>query len=264
MGGPLGEREEQLAVVYDAIYGERDDVAFWRAMAAAASGPVLELGCGTGRILLPLARAGHDITGLDLTPHMLARCRAKLEQEPAAVRTRVRLVQGDMTAFDLGRRFALVTIPFAGFQHLRTVEQQLACLGCCLSHLLPGGRLVLDLPNPDPAPPSHASADEAVEGEASAQVAELPGGARVRWWATVLEYDRATQCHEYELTYEVTEAGGAVTRLQETFPLRYIFRYELEHLLVRAGFRLEALYGDHDAAPFAGGSPALIAVATPA
>jgi SAM-dependent methyltransferase len=260
----LGDSREQLAAVYDTIYDGRDDVAFWQAMAAAAPGPLLELGCGTGRILLPLARAGHEVTGLDLAPHMLARCRAKLEQEPAGVRARVRLVQGDMTSFDLGRRFSLLTIPFAGFQHLRTVEQQLACLSCCRAHLLPGGRLVLDLPNPDPAPPSHASADEAGEGEAYAQVVELPDGACLRWWATVLDYDRATQCHEYELTYEVTAVGGAVTRLSETFPLRYVFRYELEHLLVRAGFRLEALYGDHDASPFAGGSPALIAVATPA
>ena len=89
---------------------------------------------------------------------MLERCRAKLRAEPPEVRDRVRLLVADMTSFDLGRRFALIICPFAGFQHLRTVEQQLACLERCRAHLLPHGRLVLDLPNPDPAPPSHALA----------------------------------------------------------------------------------------------------------
>jgi len=141
----------ELAAIYDAIYADRDDAGFWRAMAAeAGGGTVLELGCGTGRVLVPLARAGVEITGLDLCAPMLERCEAKLVAETREVRERVQLVPADMTSFDLGRRFAAVLCPFAGFQQLRTVEQQLACLGRCRGHLLPHGRLVLDLPNPDP------------------------------------------------------------------------------------------------------------------
>ena len=134
-------RSTDLAAIYDAIYEGREDTGFWQTVAAAAGGgPILELGCGTGRVLLPLARAGHEITGLDLSSVMLERCRAKLAAEPPEVRDRVRLVEADMTSFELGRGFAAIICPFAGFQQLRTVEQQLACLDRCLHHLLPAGQ----------------------------------------------------------------------------------------------------------------------------
>ena len=256
-------RAADLAAIYDAIYGGREDTGFWQTVAAAEhGGPILELGCGTGRVLLPLARAGHEITGLDLSSGMLERCRAKLAAEPPAVRDRVRLVEADMTSFELGRGFAAVICPFAGFQQLRTVEQQLACLGRCLHHLLPHGRLVLDLPNPDPAPPSYAR-EEQGDGEETAQVVAWTHGRRIRWWMTVTRYDRALQCSDCEVTYEIIEADGATSRITENLSLRYTFRYELEHLLVRAGFRIVALHGDYDCSPFGDESPALIAVAEP-
>jgi SAM-dependent methyltransferase len=256
--------DKELAAVYDAIYAARDDVGFWRTMAAVAGGgPLLELGCGTGRVLLPLARDGHEVTGIDLSSPMLDRCRAKLDEEPAEVRDRVRLVEADMTAFDLGRRFAMITCPFAGFQQLLAVEEQLACLERCRAHLLPGGRLVLDLPNPDPAPPSHARQGVS-DGEGTAQVVDWANGGRIRWWMTVTAYARTLQVNECEVTYEIVEADGTRRRLSETISLRYTFRYELEHLLVRAGFRTVALLGDYDCSPFGDESPAMIAVAEPA
>ncbi len=257
-------RSTELAAIYDAIYAGRDDTAFWLTVAAAADGgPILELGCGSGRILLPLARAGHEITGLDLSAPMLERCRAKVDAQPPEVRERVRLVMADMTSFDLGRRFGAITCPFAGFQQLRTVELQLACLERCRAHLLPRGRLVLDLPNPDPAPASYAR-DEATDGEETAQVVEWTEGRRIRWWMTVVGYDRLLQVNECEVTYEIIEEDGAARRISEAISLRYTFRYELEHLLVRAGFRLVALHGDYDRSPFGDGSPALIVAAEPA
>ena len=80
---------------------------------------------------------------------------------------------------------------------------------------------------------------------------------------TVIGYERSQQCNECEVTYEIIAADGATRRLTETISLRYMFRYELEHLLVRAGFRVVALYGDYDRSPFADGSPAMIVVARP-
>ena len=88
--------------------------------AQALGGPLLELGCGTGRLTLPLARAGHRIVGIDTAPHMLARCRTKLEAEPGPVRDRVTLVEADMTSFDLNEGFAQIHCPFGSFHHLRT------------------------------------------------------------------------------------------------------------------------------------------------
>jgi SAM-dependent methyltransferase len=251
-----------FAEMYDAIYASRDDAGFWRSIAAGSGNPLLELGCGTGRVLVPLARAGIEVTGLDLSSEMLERCRARLEAERPEVRDHVGLLEADMTSFDLGRRFAVITCPFGGFQQLRTVEQQLACLDRCRTHLLPGGTLVLDLPNPDPAPAAYAG-EQAADGEETAELVEWTGGRRIRWWVTIIGYDRAHQWNDCEVTFEVIEAGGETRRITETISLRYIFRYELEHLLVRAGFRLVTLYGDYDRSPFGDASPAMIAVAKP-
>ena len=254
----------ELAEIYDCVYADRQDHGFWAAVAADAAdgGPILELGCGTGRVLVPLARAGHEIVGLDLSPDMLARCRHNLAAEPDEVRARVTLVQADMTSFELGRRFALVTAPFRGFQHLMGVEPQLACLARCHAHLQPGGRLVLDLFNPDPA---LLYAGGEADDEVPDEVVHCEGGRIIRWWGTVLEYGRAFQANQCEMTYEITEPGDEAPsrRVTEQFPIRYIWRYELEHLLARAGFRVVALYGGYDRAAFSNESEELIAIAEP-
>jgi SAM-dependent methyltransferase len=249
----------ELAEIYDAVYAGRDDHAFWAAL-APDDGAILELACGTGRVLLPLARAGHEIVGLDLSAQMLARCRAALAGEAGAVRRRVELVQADMTSFDLSRRFALVTSPFRGFQHLTSVERQLACLGRCHAHLRPGGRLVLDLFNPDPSLLyEHGGSD----GEDAAETLTWTGGRTIRWWGRVTGYHRADQLNQCEMTYEITTADGAIRRVTERFPLRYLFRTEVEHLLARSGFAVVALYGDYDRSSYGDDSPELIVVATP-
>ncbi len=257
-------RSAELAELYDAVYADCADIAFWQTVVPAVSaGPLLELGCGTGRVLLPLARAGHEVVGIDLSEPMLARCRTKLQAEPPAVRDRVTLLEGDMTSFDLGRRFAQISCAFGSFHHLRTVEEQLACLERCSHHLLPGGTLVLDLINPDPAPPSSAAVDESADSDTSAGTVEWTGGREVRSWATVLGCNRSLQCNDCEVTYEIVEADGTSRRVTETFPMRFVFRYELEHLLARTGFRIAALYGDYDRSPLSDESPGIIVVAEP-
>src|SRR5881409_766472 len=119
-----------IADLYDLVplYNERSDIAFFVEAALAAGGSVLELGCGTGRVLIPTARAGVEIVGVDASPHMLRVCHERLQPEPDAVRSRVTLVQADMRSFEIDRRFTLATIPFRPFQHLLTVDDQLACL----------------------------------------------------------------------------------------------------------------------------------------
>jgi SAM-dependent methyltransferase len=231
-------RSAELAALYDAVYANSADIAFWQVMATAGSDGLLELGCGTGRVLLPLARAGHT-----------------------EVRDRVTLLEGDMTAFDLDRRFAQIYCAFGTFHHLRTVEQQLACLERCRRHLLPGGTLILDLINPDPVPASLN--DDAPAGETVANIVDWTDGRRIRSWATMLDYHRSLQCNDCEVTYEIIEIDGTTRRLTETFPMRLLYRYELEHLLARCGFRIVALYGDYDRSAFSDESLGLIVVAEP-
>jgi SAM-dependent methyltransferase len=211
-------------------------------------------------VLLPLARGGHEIVGLDLSIQMLDRCRAALDGEPDEVRRRVKLVQADMTSFELGRRFALVASPFRGFQHLTTIERQLACLGRCHAHLRPDGRLVLDLFNPDP---SLLYEHEGSDGEDTAETLPWTAGRTIRWWGRVTGYHRARQYNQCEMTYEITESDGSSRQITERFPMRYLFRHELEHLLARSGFAIVELYGDYDRSPYGDDSPELIVVARP-
>ena len=151
MNSPAGDDEYATAAdLYDCVppYRDRTDIAFFVDAAKAAGSPILEIGCGTGRVLIPTARAGLDIVGLDASPSMLAVCRERLRSESAGVQGRVQLVQADMRAFDLGLTFDLITVPFRPFQHLITVQDQRACLATLRRHLTDQGRLILDLFNP--------------------------------------------------------------------------------------------------------------------
>lgn len=244
-----------LVEIFDAMYADRDDHALWAAL-APEDGAILELACGTGRVLLPLARAGREIVGLDFSIHMIERCRAKLADEADDVQRRVRLVQGDMTSFDLGRRFTLITIPFYGFQHLTTVERQLACLSCCHANLMPNGRLVLDLINPD-----STLLDEQSQSEGEEPLPLTDG--RTMRWSCRLAAHRARQLTEVELTYEIRGGDRSTQRLAECFPLCYLFPHEVEHLLARSGFVVDTLYGHYDRSPFGDDSPEMIVVARP-
>jgi SAM-dependent methyltransferase len=254
------DRAAFVAEYYDYLppIAGRTDREFYSECARAAGDPVLELGCGTGRILLPLAMEGRRVTGLDLSEHMLARCRAKLEAQPAEVRQRVRLVRGDMTDFHLDEAFRLIIIPFRPFQHLLEVEQQQACLRCAHRHLAEGGKLVLDFFHTDP----RRTHDPVFLQESSPhpEVA-LPDGRRILLRERTVAFHRAEQCNDVELIYYVTHPDGRTERLVFAFTVRYFFRYEVEHLLARCGFRVAALFGSLDRAPLTDASPEMIFVA---
>jgi len=237
------------AEFYDAVdpYSKRADVAFFIELACEARGPILELGCGTGRVLLPSARAGYEITGLDASAAMLEVCRRKLTREGSDVQERVALHAGDMRAFDLGRKFALVTIPFRPFQHLETIADQLACLACVRRHLAPGGRFAFDLFDPR----LEVLVDEArAKGFGYEPEVTLPDGRKLKRWARVPRHDRPNQVLHCELIYDTVAPDGREARVVDAFRMRYLFRYEAEHLLWRAGFEVEALYCDYDKSPY--------------
>ena len=178
---------------------------------------------------------------------MLAVCRARLAGETPDVRSLVDLQRVDMRTFDLGRAFALATIPFRPFQHLLTVDDQLACLASVRRHLAGDGRLILDLFNPSLdflANPKH--------GEEHGDEPEFrtPDGRRVVRRQRTVACDRASQVNQHELIYYVTHPDGREERLVHAFPLRYLFRFEAEHLLARAGFEVEQLYADYEKAAY--------------
>ncbi|SRR6266508_1269282 len=252
---------EFLAELYDYIrpYRDRKDVDFFVDIARSSAGPVLELGCGTGRVLIPTARAGIEIVGLDASASMLSVCQKRLSAEPEAVRLKTYLVQGDMRQFEIKRQFALITIPFRPFQHLLTTEDQLSCLQTARHHLTPGGCLILDVFNPSLP---HLTDDRYLEEHAEEPEFTTIDGRRVVRHARIVARDFLNQISDAELIYYVTNPNGSEERVVHRFRLRYLFRFELEHLLARCGFRLEALYADYDKSPYGSKYPGeLIAVA---
>ena len=246
----------EIGLLYDAlpVYGARPDIAFYVEEATRAGGPVLEVGCGTGRILLPTARAGVPITGVDASAPMLARCRERLAAEPDDVRARVALHHADARDFTLegAGTFALVTAPFRVVQHLVTIDDQLRFLAAAARHLAPRGRLVFDVFNPSFAA---MLADRSAEREDTPET-PLPDGRTLRRAARVPRVRWTEQVNEVELIYYVAERPGAPpARHVQAFDMRWYLRAELEHLLARAGFRVEVVYGGFDRSPLADDSP---------
>jgi SAM-dependent methyltransferase len=229
------------APFYDSVYrAERSraaDVAFYLELAREAAGPVLELGCGTGRVLLEIAAAGFPCTGLDVSAAMLTALRKK--PFPPSLR----LVCSQMQSFDLGGdRFMLIYSAFRAFQHLYTVEDQLACLRQVRRHLAPGGVFAFDVFNPRLARTALRE-----EPETEDLRFELEGNEVVRY-ATV-QRDHAAQLLHLTRRYETRRGAELLSSETVVFQLRYFFRFELEHLLARAGFADVQFYGDFQRSP---------------
>ncbi|MFC1953393.1 class I SAM-dependent methyltransferase [Chloroflexota bacterium] len=146
------EAREFVAEYYDIAYEQLGpkDIDFFIDCSKKTNGQTLELGCGTGRVLVPTAASGCRITGLDLSPYMLEKCQKKLKELPAEVQNRVKLIQENMADFETGETYSLVTVPFRAFQHLTSVEEQKSCLVSVNRHLVLQGRLIIDVFNPFP------------------------------------------------------------------------------------------------------------------
>jgi ubiquinone/menaquinone biosynthesis C-methylase UbiE len=249
-----------IADYYDespVVSGRLQDVAFYRDAARQFGDPVLELGCGTGRITMALAEAGKRITGLDLSERMLERAAKKRAALGVEARERVHLVQGDMSRFDVGDKFRLVIIPFRPFQHLLEVRQQRDCLDCARRHLAPGGRLILDVFQTDAErihDPVHMREMLVTEYRTSDR-------RQVRISERVAAFHRAEQRNDVEMIFSIKHPDGHQERLVFAWTLRYFFRYEVEHLLSRCGFEVAAEYGNFDRAPIVDDSPEMIFVA---
>lgn len=234
--------------------GTPGDVEFYVQQAQSAGGAVLELGCGTGRVTIPTARAGVEIVGLDLSLQMLVAAAAKSQQETQQVRSRLKWIEGDMRTFSLNRRFNLITMPFRSLQCMLSVDDQLQCLAAVARHLEPDGRLAFDVFDPDI---NYVSAHLGPLGEAvklHARFIYPPTGADVLVWETS-DYDQAQQVLTQIRTFEELRADHVGNyRLHSGIAMRYTFRYEMEHLLHLAGYEVVELYSDFAGSAYQPGS----------
>jgi len=254
-----------FGALYDEVpaYVARTDVGFYLAEAerhAPSGGAVLDLGCGTGRLLLPLVRAGYAVTGVDRSAAMLARCREKLAKEATETRARASLHEGDVRDFAVpspgGAGFGLAIAPFRIVQHLTTTADQLQCLATIKRHLAPGGHFAFDVFNPSFA---LMVKDRSAEVEDTPE-RQLADGRFFRRTFRVVRVHWVEQVNEVELIYYV-RAGDQVTRVVQAFEMRWYNVAELEHLLARAGFQVDAMYGDSDCGPLRDDSPEIVVVA---
>ena len=203
-------------------------------------GSILEIGCGTGRVALRLATEGISVTGMDLSPEMIAAARQKSQSVP-----NVRWVEGDMKDFDLRERFDLIIIPGHSFQFMLTPSDQIACLECIQRHLANDGKLVVHINHDDPGWLAELVQDEGADFQLAGeyQLGSLKTSIRkLNAWS----YDPVTQTASVVTAWETIGEDGSINERNETEVkhLHCFFRYEMEHLLARTGFQIQALYGD--------------------
>jgi|KBSSwiStaDraftv2_1062776.scaffolds.fasta_scaffold12676_2 SAM-dependent methyltransferase len=234
--------------LYDlALEGFQDDFGFWldesrrAAPAPGRPGRVLEVSCGTGRILLRLRANGIDAEGVDLSAPMLSRLEAKAKARGLAVH----VYRADMRDFTTEQRYHRVFIPFNGFAHCETVEDQLRCLQCCREHLEPGGALVVDM-----SYPGHEYwLDVRTERILEAESPHSESGGTTRMYDTRTK-DRVAQLQHSIIEIEELDERGKPTRSHrfETRQ-RWVYRYELELLFRLAGFSRWEILGGWDRRP---------------
>jgi len=240
--------DPRVAEFYAQTYDESvpdwpGELEFYQGLASEAKSKgtsLLEIACGTGRVAIRLAGEGVNVVGLDLSQKML-----EVAREKSAGIANIRWVQADMCAFDLGETFGLVIIPGHAFQNLNTPQEQVACLQCIHRHLIPGGRLVVHLDHQDFGWLGDLVRDKGGVFEPAEQFTHARTGRRIRAfraWA----YEPATQTAICTTSWEAVGDDGRIVDQWKTEPIRLhcVFRFEMEHLLARAGFLIEEVYGD--------------------
>lgn len=226
---------------------------FYTGLAREAKGPVLDVCCGTGRILLPSMQAGVDIEGVDLFDSMLNTLRKKA----TALGLSPRLHRADMSDFRVPRRFALVMIPFNAFIHNMTQEAQIRCLQLCREHLLPGGLLAFDTFFPAAQIVGSPPKTRVMEGE----FPHPETGLTMRMYDT-RTFDRVAQTqHSLNEIEEVGKDGSVRIVHRSEVSSRYIYKEEMALLLRVAGFKRWEILGDFDRKPLTQETDALIVLA---
>lgn len=222
---------------------------------------VLEVGCGTGRLTLPLAQlgatAGFTMVGLEPVAQMLRQATARAADTPAATRATLRFVQGDIRNCTFDEPFEIILMPYGAAHHLTTIADQLAAWRNAHRLLTPGGLLVVDLSAPNLAQLAEA------QGHPTARAEDLvtEGAAGQRLSRTVaVSYDAAHQEALLDYRYVVCDADGAERRYESPFTMHVYYPRELVLLFTSTGFALERLLGSYEEEPFNTASSQMIAL----
>ena len=249
---------DQIAEYYDLTHADlTEDIPFILQLAQEQPGTVLELGCGSGRLLLPLAKAGIAVTGIDNSEAMLQRARQKIAMETTAVLQKITLIQEDMSRFHIpDQTFALVVIPYNTFMHLddKTAVSTLRCIKRCLAE---NGRLFIDLANPLTI--ANTPEDQLISLEN--HIIHPQSGDHILHMAANKLDSEQQQLHITWIYDRSPANGGAIQRTIAQATYHYRYPHQIELLLHETGFKLESLCGDYDQSPFTEDSPRLLTLA---
>ena len=252
---------DPLADLYDLEYGHDQDLPFWLSLAERACAredePVAEWGAGTGRLAVPLAEAGFDVTAVEISENMLEKGRRK----SAAVRW----VRGDMRRARLGRKYGLAFCAFNSFLCLLSLDDALAFLRNAREHLTPDGAFGVEVSAFTPEELCDAPGGQVLHHDLTRELEREPlwgtPGRRLERFS-ISRYDAASQLLRMRLFYELYDREGKLeTKRVHELTIRVVGRGELELMLRLAGFEVEAVYGGFEGEPFTAGSDHIIALA---
>ncbi|MBN1313778.1 MAG: class I SAM-dependent methyltransferase [Anaerolineae bacterium] len=244
-----------LVRYYDAeTAGYAVDIPAYNVLVERFGGPLLDVGCGTGRVAFALARQGIAVTGIDTSQPMLDRARAR--QEPIKS-SQVHWYQVDVTELTLDERFGLAIFAYNGFMHLLDQDRQIAALNKLAEHIKKGGGLVIDIANPV----EMFRVEDTPGLVFERQFADTETGQAVMQQSLAM-VDRATQIMSLTWVYDRIGPDGIVHRDLVPLQLRYTMASEMRLLLSRAGFSDIELCGDYDFSPYEEESPRLFVIAT--
>ncbi len=249
----------QIARYYDAEHQDMtDDLGFYAALAEEYGTPIFEVASGTGRVMLPLARAGHAIHGIDIEPAMIERAKERAAAQPG-LQGKLTFIQGDILTYKSERQYPLVIFPYNGLLHFHEQEQQITLLKRLRALTADAGLLVLDLPNP---------ADSFGAQDSDALILEKtfiePESGHLVMQYSVSQLDRTEQLFHITWIYDEVTGDGTVKRTFAPVVFRYFFFAEVKLLLERAGFEVDSVYGGYDYEPYEAGFARMIVLAKPA
>lgn len=232
------------------------DIPFWNEAARRyEAGRVLELACGTGRLAIPLARAGFSVAGLDLDAGMLERCRVKLVTEKLGTQDNLTLHQGDMSNFELNQCFDMVFIGFNSVEHLISLQEEIGAFQCANRHLPQGGRFIIDVRLSNLGLLALAS-----DGYPATKLGGLseyaPGGFGAAGYAS----RRYFQDDQYHGSHSKNKSGSHVLKEVSDDGRHVYFPREMRLLYMYCGFEVEDVYGDYSFGEFTVSSPRMIFV----
>jgi len=243
-----------FAEYYDYDHDISFDIPFYLDYAHQCQAPILELASGTGRLVIPLAKNGFDIYGVDVSDNMLEVCRNSIRQQP--FEHRVNLFLADMVRFNLPRKdFHLAFIALRSFMHLLSKEDQLDCLQSVRDHLQPKGKFIINVIAPDQEKLAQSPSDVfTVRREF-----DLPNGHHVLRKERLVQHDTVNQVRHFEFKFEEFNTDGSLVR-EQIVPLktRYIFRHELQFLLETVGFQITEVFRDYNKNPYDGSGEMIV------